>query len=79
MIPENARFLVRGFDAKGRMLLETWHTDHASANMEAQVWSTRIKNKYDRAARCEVQPLGGGRKIMSEAEFLKTSWRDWRE
>lgn len=74
-----AKFITRGYDFKDRILTETMHTDYASARKEAEALRTRVRNRFDRVVKAEVLSLGTGRKPMTEKEFLKTSWKDWRE
>lgn len=47
-------FIVRGYDARGTLLLATTHESEASAAIEIDVWQTRMNKAGDPAARAEL-------------------------
>lgn len=49
-VPENATHVVTGFNRQGQLLVQTWHIGHSSAQMEWDVWKTRINRPGDEAA-----------------------------
>jgi hypothetical protein len=55
--PHHATHMVTGYDAQGRILVQTWHVGESSMQMEWDVWRERIDRPGDRAARVEMWRL----------------------
>ena len=71
-----AAFIVRGFDARGNLLLETTHTTETSASIEIDVWQTRMARSGDRAARAELIDCRPGGRLTNIAvySYTKIAW-----
>jgi len=52
-IPQNADYLVNGYDAQGNILVGTWHIGEASRDMEIGAWKARYE-RGDKVARVDV-------------------------
>lgn len=54
-VPREATHIVTGYDAFGRVLVQTWHTSTGSMQIEVSAWRSRLRKGT--AAMVEVMHL----------------------